>query len=185
MHTIQRDGYQRSPMLRHRTSKTTGKYSTPMRATSAAALAALALGTHAAPPTTLNLAHWNPHYECFAGAEPACAANATAALTELLLANSGGDGDGALDFVSVIEFEVAGYVPPPGWAAIGGGGASCGYDWVTTRALPSRFDRSSVAVTPPIPDVACRSLVCSRRRPSAAGGRRLAWHRGGCATHRP
>jgi hypothetical protein len=80
----------------------------------------------------LNLAHWNPHWECFAK-EPMCKANATAALTTLLTSACSPTGcspTGVLDFASIIEFEVADYVLPPGWAAIGLD-QSCGYDWAT------------------------------------------------------
>ena len=79
----------------------------------------------------INLAHWNPHWECFAK-EPMCKANATAALTDLLTSGCSPTGctNGALDFASVIEFEVADYKPPAGWVAVGAL-QSCGHDWAT------------------------------------------------------
>lgn len=79
----------------------------------------------------LNVAHWNPHWECFAK-EPTCKSNATAALTELLASGCSPTGCAAdgLDFASVIEFEVGDYKPPAGWAAIGAS-QTCGHDWAT------------------------------------------------------
>ena len=67
------------------------------------------------------LAHWNPHWQCFAG-HPSCAANATAALSTLLSATG-------LDFANIVEME-APYTPPSGWSAIAPV-ESCGQDWDT------------------------------------------------------
>lgn len=72
--------------------------------------------------STLTVAQWNPHWQCFVS-HPECASNATAALDSLLTETAG------LDFANIIEFEDAAYHPPDGWGAIGYGKASCVQDW--------------------------------------------------------
>ena len=91
----------------------------------------------------LTLAHWNPHWECFAK-EPACATGATAALEQLL-------GQSKPDFFSVIEFEVESYVPPPPYTLIGNF-QSCGHDWATLI-----YDNATWALASP-PLVGCLVL---------------------------
>ena len=80
----------------------------------------------------ITFAHWNPHWQCFAG-HPSCAANATAALSRLLSATS-------LDFANIVELEAADYIPPPGWAAIAPV-QSCGQDWDTLFYNTKRWMR--------------------------------------------
>lgn len=84
----------------------------------------------------IGLAHWNPHWQCFSSAYPACTAGATNALDMLLQT-------GTVDFVNVIEFERgnATYVLPEGWASIGAY-ESCGTphgDWDTLFYYASRW----------------------------------------------
>ena len=73
----------------------------------------------------LTLAHWNPHWECFAK-EPSCKTGAVSALDTVLGPTYGIKAD----FFSVIEFEVDTYVPPAPYALIGNF-QSCGHDWAT------------------------------------------------------
>ena len=73
----------------------------------------------------LTLAHWNPHWECFAK-EPTCKTGAVTALDTLLGPTYGIKAD----FFSVIEFEVDNYVPPAPYMLIGNF-QSCGHDWAT------------------------------------------------------
>jgi len=91
----------------------------------------------------INVAHWNPHWECFAK-EPTCKSNAVAALTDLLKTGctQTGCAEAGLDFASVIEFEVANYTPPAGWAAIGAY-QSCGHDWATLFYNTEKWTPSS------------------------------------------
>ena len=76
----------------------------------------------------ISLVHWNPHWQCFSPAQPACTAGATAALDKLLA-------EGTVDFVNVIEFERVNttYSLPDQWVALGAY-ESCGTphgDWDT------------------------------------------------------
>ena len=82
---------------------------------------------------SISFAHWNPHWQCFAGSHPSCAANATAALSSLLSATG-------LDFANIVELEAASYAPPPGWAAIAPA-QSCGDDWDTLFYNTGRWTR--------------------------------------------
>ena len=84
------------------------------------------------PPTSISFAHWNPHWQCFAG-HPSCAANATAALSSLLSVTG-------LDFANIVELEAASYTPPSGWAAIAPV-QSCGDDWDTLFYNTKRWTR--------------------------------------------
>ena len=87
----------------------------------------------AAMPATISFAHWNPHWQCFNGSHPSCAANATAALSSLL-------SETGLDFANIVELEAASYAPPPGWAAIAPA-QSCGDDWDTLFYNTGRWTR--------------------------------------------
>ena len=110
----------------------------------------------AAQPESLTLAHWNPHFRCFdLTAHPECSAGANTALTSLLTTGCTGeedvacDGD-ALDFASLIEFELSGYAVPPGWKAIGAGYASCGRDWATIFYNSERWQPAPASAEHPV-----------------------------------
>lgn len=81
---------------------------------------------------SISFAHWNPHWQCFTG-HPSCAANTTAALSNLLSATG-------LDFANVVELEAASFTPPPGYAAIAPI-QSCGDDWDTLFYNTKRWTR--------------------------------------------